>query len=103
MASAIWINFIKENITKEFESLYIPINCKFLIIKKFNGSNYEIQDIYQVGENYSKIYNKFAEWKNEKLEIYQKNLDLKRMNLHGYQFNVAETFVSMQFIRLKHF
>jgi hypothetical protein len=100
MASAIFINFAKENFTKELHDLYIPLNSKFLIIKETDSPNYDIQDVYQISETYPKIYSKFGAWKNKKLEIFRKNFWSTRMDLKGFRFIVAETFVSFSEVKI---
>jgi hypothetical protein len=94
MASAIWIIFIQEDITNELKNFYIPFNCKFLIVKKIDALNYDIEDVYQISENYPQAFTKFASWKNRKLEIFGKDFYGRRMDLKGKRITVAETFVS---------
>lgn len=93
MASLILILFEEKDITAHIEKLYIPFNQKFLLIKK----NYEILDIYQIGQNGSKIYSHFSFWKNsENFETSIENFYSKRMDLKGHVLH-------MMFIRVRIF
>jgi hypothetical protein len=93
MASAIWINFIKKNITEELNNLYIPYNCEFLIIEKIDYLNYDIKEIYQISKDFPKIYSHFGVWENGKLKASGNDFYKRRMDLNGHKFNVAETHV----------
>lgn len=75
------------------KNIYVPFNCKFFIIKKFNDVNYEIKDVYQIHENSSKIFSNFAIWENGKFEIFQNYLFSKRMNLNGFELNLGSPCV----------
>lgn len=95
VASAIWVFFIEEDFRENFKNFYIPFNCRFFLISKTDEINHEIQDVYQISQNSSKTYSHFAIWKNNQLQVYEKDIFSKRMNLQGHKYHVALSNVSL--------
>ena len=89
MARFIWINFIDHDLRDAIKDLYIPLNCKFFVVKKKENAKWEITEIYQTDLNSTKLFSLFATSENKTIAIFEKNIYSKRLDLKGRRLSVA--------------
>lgn len=99
IASIIWVNFVDYDIGEEIRHLYIPFNCRFLLVKKVDGFTFEIKDVYQIGEKSPKIYSVFGYFNENGMQfIGARDFDARRKDLKGHQFVVSRSIVNILYL-----
>lgn len=94
MTRFIWINIFDDDLEDEIKNLFIPLDCKFFIVKKIEKSRSEIIDVYQTHKSSSQFTSVFAIWENKNLNVYDNNFYFKRKDLKGHKMNIALSPVS---------
>ena len=97
MESIIWISFIdgnKRNATVDLEDPYIPLSCRYFLIRQTAIASFEITDVYQISEDFQKTYTRFGVWENGVLTCFEGDFFARRMDFRGQKIKVAVTVVS---------
>lgn len=86
----IWIVITANDLFEELATIYIPLNCQFILCRKSQDDNFNLIEFYKTSDS-SKLYsNGFGTWDSSSgfIDLIPNNFLYRRMNFHLQQIRV---------------